>query len=83
MQFYLSILIGILIIIIAILALRLYLMQKSAREIRQEFAKRLQTDTNALIGISSRSRSSGISLSKGISRLRKALPIFHTTSGRR
>lgn len=57
MQFYLSILIGILIIIIAILALRLYLMQKSAREIRQEFAKRLQTDTNTLIGISSRSRS--------------------------
>ena len=42
MQFYLSILIGILIIIIAILALRLYLMQKSAREIRQEFAKRYQ-----------------------------------------
>ncbi len=32
-------------------------MQKSAREIRQAFAKRLQTDTNTLIGISSRSRS--------------------------
>ena len=57
MQFYLSILIGILIIMIAVLALRLYLMQKSAREIRQAFSERLQTDTNTLIGISSRSRS--------------------------
>ena len=40
-------------IIIIALCVKIYLMKKSAREISREFADRLQTDTNTLIGISS------------------------------
>ncbi|MGN0576636.1 MAG: sensor histidine kinase [Ruminococcus sp.] len=40
-------------IIIIALCVKIYLMKKSAREISKEFADRLQTDTNTLIGISS------------------------------
>ncbi|MCR5742859.1 MAG: HAMP domain-containing histidine kinase [Lachnospiraceae bacterium] len=44
------------VIIIAVLSVRIYLLKKSAREIADQFADRLSTDTNALIDISSRDR---------------------------
>lgn len=43
-------------IIIIALCVKIYILKKSAREITLEFADRLQTDTNTLIGISSRDR---------------------------
>ena len=55
-EFWLCVLIGILIIIILVLAVKILLLQKSADEIAEEFADRLTTDTNTLIGISSRDR---------------------------
>lgn len=45
-------LVGMLSVVIIALCLKIYLMKKSAREISREFADRLQTDTNTLIGIS-------------------------------
>ena len=42
--------------VIAALAVKVYLLKKSAREISEEFADRLRTDTNTLIDISSRDR---------------------------
>lgn len=56
MEFWLYVLIGILIIIILALAVKIILLQKSANEIAEEFADRLTSDTNTLIGISSRDR---------------------------
>jgi len=47
---------GLLGLIIIALCVKIYLLKKSAREIAAEFADRLQTDTNSLIGISSRDR---------------------------
>lgn len=47
---------GLLGIIIIALCVKIHLMKKSAREISKEFADRLQTDTNTLIGISCRDR---------------------------
>lgn len=44
---------GLLYIIILALCVKIYLMKRSAREIANEFADRLQTDTNTLIYISS------------------------------
>ncbi|MBQ8960509.1 MAG: HAMP domain-containing histidine kinase [Ruminococcus sp.] len=44
---------GLLCIIIIALCVKIYLMKRSAREIANEFADRLQTDTNTLICISS------------------------------
>lgn len=46
-------LVGMLSVVIIALCLKIHLMKKSAREISREFADRLQTDTNTLIGISS------------------------------
>lgn len=43
-------------IIIIALCIKIYLLKKSAREISKEFADRLKTDTNTLIGISSRDK---------------------------
>lgn len=40
------------IVIILVLSLKLYLMKKAAREIAGEYEKRMQLDTNTLIGIS-------------------------------
>lgn len=40
-------------IVIIALCIKIYLLKKSAREISKEFADRLKTDTNTLIGISS------------------------------
>ena len=56
MEFWLCAVIGILIIIILLLTVKVFLLQKSADEIREEFALRLTADTNTLIGISSRDR---------------------------
>ena len=47
---------GLLGIIILALCVKIYLMKKSAREISAEFESRLKTDTNTLIGISSRDK---------------------------
>lgn len=47
---------GLLGIIIIALCVKIYLLKKSAREISAEFESRLKTDTNTLIGISSRDR---------------------------
>lgn len=44
---------GILALITAALLVKIYLLKKSAREIREAFAHRLTTETNTLIGISS------------------------------
>lgn len=44
------------IVVIAFLLVKVYLLKKSAREISAEFESRLKTDTNTLIGISSRDR---------------------------
>ncbi len=49
-------LLGLLGLIILALCLKIYLLKKSVREIAAEFADRLQTDTNSLIGISSRDK---------------------------
>jgi signal transduction histidine kinase len=43
-------------LIIAILAIKIYLLKKSAKEIEEAFADRLITDTNTLIGIASNDR---------------------------
>ena len=56
MEFWIYVLIGILIIIILALTVKIILLQKSADEIAEEFADRLTSDTNTLIGISSRDR---------------------------
>lgn len=49
-------LIGILAVILMVLSIKIYLMEKSAREITEAFADRLKTDTNILIDISSRDK---------------------------
>ena len=54
MEFWLCAVIGILIIIILLLTVKVFLLQKSTDEIREEFALRLTADTNTLIAISSR-----------------------------
>ena len=54
MEFWLCAVIGILIIVILLLTVKVFLLQKSTDEIREEFALRLTADTNTLIAISSR-----------------------------
>ncbi len=49
-------LVGILVVIIIMLSIKIYLMEKSAGEIMEAFGDRLKTDTNILIDISSRDR---------------------------
>ena len=49
-------LVGILAVVIIILSIKIYLMEKSIREITEAFADRLKTDTNILIDISSRNK---------------------------
>ena len=48
--------IGVLLIVIAVLIVKIFTLRKSAREIAEAFAERLETDTNTLILISSRDR---------------------------
>lgn len=52
MEFWLLVVIGILTIFIFILLVKLFLIQKTAREIETQFAERLMTETNTLIDIS-------------------------------
>ena len=52
MEFWLLVVIGILLIIIGALIIKLFLVQKTAREIEIQFAERLMTETNTLIDIS-------------------------------
>lgn len=49
-------LIGILMVVITVLSIKIYLVEKSAQEITEAFAERLKTDTNILIDISSRDK---------------------------
>ena len=52
MEFWLLVVISILLILIFILLFKLFLVQKTAREIEAQFAERLMTETNTLIDIS-------------------------------
>lgn len=56
MEIKLWILIGILIWVILLMGIKIYLLQKSAREIRDGLANKLASETNTLIDISSRDR---------------------------
>ncbi|HIR53860.1 MAG TPA: HAMP domain-containing histidine kinase [Candidatus Onthovicinus excrementipullorum] len=56
MNIWLWILCGVLLAVIAGLSVKIYLLRKSAREIREAFAARLTADTNRTIDISSRDR---------------------------
>ena len=56
MEDWLWVVIGILVFIMGILVVKIYLLQKAAREIKEAFADRLITDTNTLIDISSHDR---------------------------
>ena len=49
-------LVSILVVIIIMLSIKIYLMEKSVREITEAFADRLKNDTNILIDISSRDK---------------------------
>lgn len=52
MEFWLLVVIGILLIVIFVLFIKLFLIQKTAREIETQFAERLMAETNTLIDIS-------------------------------
>lgn len=54
MEYLSQIIIGILLLIIFVLAAKVYFLRKSAQEIRDAFLERLTTDTNTLISISGR-----------------------------
>lgn len=56
MEFWLSAVIGILLIVILVLLIKLLLVQRTAREIQEAFAERLITETNTLIDISYRDK---------------------------
>ena len=56
MEDWLWVVIGILVFIMGVLVVKLYLLQKAAREIKEAFVDRLVTDTNILIDISSNDR---------------------------
>ena len=56
MEMWLWVLIGIMAAIIAALLIKIYLLQKAAKEMEAAFADRLITDTNTLIDLSSRDR---------------------------
>lgn len=59
MEIWLWIIIGILTIFLIVALMKLYLTQKSVREIGAQFAEKLTVDTNTLIDISSRNRHIG------------------------
>ena len=56
MEFWLLVVIGILLIIILGLLIKLFLIQRTAKEIQEAFAERLTTETNTLIDISHRDK---------------------------
>lgn len=66
--------------VIVLMTVKIYLLKKSAREIADKFADRLQTDTNTLIDISSRDkdmRSLADSINKQLRILRKEHLLYH------
>lgn len=56
MEYWLWVIIGILILFVISLFIKIHILQKSAKEIANAFADRLTTDTNTLIDISSNDR---------------------------
>lgn len=62
---FLWILIALLSITVAVLAVKILTLQRAAREITEAFSERLATDTNTLIGISSRDKNM-LALASGI-----------------
>lgn len=56
MEVWLWGLVGVLVLIIVVLLIKIYLLQKSAEEIEEALADRLMTNTNTLIDIASRDR---------------------------
>jgi hypothetical protein len=56
MKIWLGVLVGSLLLLIIALCIKIYLLQKAAKEIEEAFADRLITDTNTLIAISTRDR---------------------------
>lgn len=75
----LFVLVCILIVIITVLSVKLYLIKKSAREIRDELEYRLENSTNTLIGISSRDRDMcelANSLNKNLRELRNKRHVY-------
>ncbi len=52
MEFWLWVTIGIMALVMAALMIKIHMLQKSAREIKEAFADKLMTDTNTLIDIS-------------------------------
>ena len=50
---YLFVIIGVLIVIIILLLIKVYIMKKSAREITEDYIKKVKTDTNTQLRISS------------------------------
>lgn len=56
MNIWLWVLCGVLLAVIVGLCVKIHLLRRSARELREEFAARLTADTNMTIGISSRDR---------------------------
>ncbi len=67
---------GLLAILIILLCVKIYMLKKTAREIAEKFADRLQTDTNTLIDISSADRDMR-SLADSINRQLKILRREH------
>ena len=53
---YLFVIIGVLIIIIILLLIKVYIMKKSAKEIAEDYIKKVKTDTNTQLRISSRDK---------------------------
>lgn len=53
MEWLLWVIIGILVLVIAALTIKIYLMRKSVKEITEALSEKLTTDTNTLVGISS------------------------------
>lgn len=75
----LFVIVCILAIVIVVLSVKLYLIKKSVREIRDEMAYRLENSTNTLIGISSRDKDMcGLadSLNKNLRELRNKRHIY-------
>ena len=56
MEFWLLVVIGILLIIIFSLVIKLFFVHKTVREIEAQFTERLMTETNTLIDISHRNK---------------------------
>lgn len=67
MEIGLLVVIGLLVIVIIILFIKLFLVQKTAREIQEAFTERLMTETNTLIDVSYRDKTM-LKLAKSLNR---------------